>query len=316
MPREVNQCVLCHSVSESFESYATVRGWTYVRCSVCGLVFLHPIPSSEELEVFYNGAYRYNRKRYQKTIRGQMIWLDMIEKLCGRTGNMLEVGCSYGYFLMTAASRGWRVQGVELGDSGVQYASSKPHLPVQKGRIQDVEPEQPFDVVVAWHVLEHDPDPHGFIETGSRLLTPGGILALRVPNLGSAVSRLAGRCWQWLSPPEHIYMYTANTLSRLLSDHQLKVEAVVSVRGNARNMWFEIMRARLKDVIQNGTSSNGRGAQSGSYAPVPEYYDRWWYRLAESCIAVGTAPVDAIVSRRLSAVLREAEIAVFARKLS
>jgi SAM-dependent methyltransferase len=313
MPKQVENCILCNETSDRFRPFEVVKGWRYVSCATCGFVFLNPQPTDQELTRFYNQSYRYDLELYKDTIPRQHIWLDMLEQFCGRPGDLLEVGCSYGYFLAAAKKRGWSVRGIELGEGAASFARKELGLPVDNGRILDVRngPPSSFDAIVAWHVLEHDPVPHRFIEIAYELLRPGGVLALRVPNLNSTVAKLSGPWWQWLSPPEHICMYTLETLSRLLEHSNFKILASRTARGNARNMWFEILRARTKMLVR--PNRNGHGEQF-TFDPSAVYYDRVWYRASEALVTLGALPVDWLFTRWMSTHGREAELAVFARK--
>jgi len=316
MPVEVSDCILCAEQASEFRPFERVRGWNYVRCSDCGLVFLNPRPTDAELEHFYNHGYRYDLSRYARSLPSQEIWLDLLEERCGRPGTLLEVGCSYGHFLAEARDRGWSVQGVELSESAVGFGRAVLGLSIEQGRISDLKERDSstFDAIAAWHVLEHDPLPRHFLETAFDLLRPGGILALRVPNLGSLVAKLSGPDWQWLSPPEHVCMYTRETLSLLLEQTGFEIVATRTARGNARNMWFEILRARAKRQLTHSNNGGGDHGNSYSFASPKVYQDRAWYRVAENLIAAGTLPFDWAVKRWLAVRGEEAELAVLAQK--
>lgn len=316
MPVEVSDCILCAAPDIEFRPFERVRGWNYVRCSSCGLVFLNPRPTDAELEHFYNHSYRYDLSRYARSLPSQEIWLDLLEERCGKAGTLLEVGCSYGHFLAEARDRGWSVQGVELSESAVGFGRAVLGLSIEQGRISDLQKRNSstFDAIAAWHVLEHDPRPRQFLENAFDLLRPEGILALRVPNLGSMVAKLSGPDWQWLSPPEHVCMYTRETLSQLLKQTGFEIVATRTARGNARNMWFEVLRARVKRQLTHSSNGNGDHRNSYSFASPTVYQDRVWYRTAENLVAVGTLPFDWAVKRWLAARGEEAELAVLARK--
>ena len=315
MPIQVKRCHLCRSGDQEFQSYAEIRGWHYVTCGKCGFVFLDPQPTHEELQIFYDSQYQYDRTSYKNAIERQDLWLDYLERALGSTGNLLEIGCSYGYFLNAARKRGWTVRGVEPGKDATDFATQKLGLEVIKGTITDVENDDGhFDAVVAWHVLEHDANPRRFLKICADLLKPGGILGLRVPNLESTVAQLAGKTWQWLSPPEHVCMYSKSTLVPLLEEFGLETVVCTSFKGNARNLWFEVFRARTKSMLNAALNWGQGGPVAGSFLPPPRYENRAWYRATERLFEVALWPVEAIAKSQRERAGKEAELVVFVRK--
>src|SRR5216684_7728602 len=125
MPKLVTNCVLCGVTPEQFRPYADVSGWRYVCCGNCGLVFLNPQPTEEELGTFYDHSYNYDLRRYKDSIPQDRVWLDLLEQFSQCPGNLLEVGCSYGYFLAAAQERGWSACGVELGKEAAEFARNE-----------------------------------------------------------------------------------------------------------------------------------------------------------------------------------------------
>jgi 2-polyprenyl-3-methyl-5-hydroxy-6-metoxy-1,4-benzoquinol methylase len=315
MPIYVEDCPLCGSGDRVFQSYAEVRGWNYVACGKCGFVFLNPQPTPEELRTYYDSQYQYDPAVYKNTIERQMVWLDYLESALGSSGDLLEIGCSYGYFLNAAKQRGWTVRGVEPGRDATDFARQKLGVNVTKGTIVDLEAKYPsFDAIVAWHVLEHDSNPREFLRITIDLLKPGGVLGLRVPNLESTVSRWAGNTWQWLSPPEHVCMYRKSTLVPLLAEFGLETILCTSARGNARNLWFEVARARAKKLLNGTLAVTGSDHTAASFQPPPRYENRAWYRAIEQLFEVASWPAEAIAKSQREQAGNEAELVVFARK--
>ncbi len=311
---QVLACPLCGQVQDRFTRYAVVRGWRYVRCPGCGLVFLNPRPTSKELASFYNTSYVYDAERYRKSVDRQTEWLDVLAQFCHRTGRLLEVGCSYGYFLAAARDRGWEVEGIELSERASRFAREQLGLRVHHGILSDAFSNVSYDAIVASHLLEHETEPWQFLSKAWERLATGGILALRVPNLESAVSKLAGPCWQWLSAPEHIYMFSEKSIRALLRATGFHILQVRTARGNARNMWFEILRARMKQFVKKlDADTAGEGEVPGFSRPTV-YENRLWYRAVERTVQIGLLPLDWMVSRWLQRRELEAELAVIARK--
>lgn len=84
-----------------------------------------------------------------------------------------------------------------------------------------------FDVVYFNHVLEHIPEDQRALSTVYRILKPGGILVLGVPNEGSWWWQLAyRRSPESLANTDHVHFYTAESVGAKLADAGLLVREV------------------------------------------------------------------------------------------
>ena len=215
-----------------------VDGFPIVRCRNCGLVYVGAPPRPQELLELYGEAYYEDeqargyggygaaetRKRHHS--RGL---LDQLESF-RPPGDLLEVGCAYGYFLDEARRRGWRVRGVEPAAHARQIARERLGLDVfsEPFTTLPVRPES-LDALVLWDVIEHLPDPRATVERAKAWLRPAGIIALSTGNIGSLTARLQGADWSLMTPPWHQFFFSKETLARLLESAGFEV---VRTRGD------------------------------------------------------------------------------------
>ncbi len=219
---DLGPCRLCGA--DDYRRLVTKLGYDVVRCCRCGLVFVWPQPTPEDLEAVYaSGAYHAEMDEAERR-RWAERRLDEIERLVPPSGRLLDVGCSRGYLLEAARARGWQVVGVELNPRSVELARSR-GLEVHCGQLADapLAPES-FDVVTAFDVIEHLRSPRAFLAQVHRLLRPDGLLVLTTPNIGGLVPRctywLVGRtigAWEHPTPPGHLVQFSRHTLLDLLS---------------------------------------------------------------------------------------------------
>lgn len=149
--------------------------------------------------------------------------LDLIRRYKS-AGKLLEVGCARGDFL-AAARAGFEVFGVEPNPD--LAADSSRIAPLFEGLIENT-PWHDFDVAASFHVVEHVDSPKSFLRAMSDRLKPGGLLVIETPNIASWPYRLMKAQWRQFIP-EHYFFFDPKTMSRLLKDHGLEVQAVHSV---------------------------------------------------------------------------------------
>jgi SAM-dependent methyltransferase len=132
-------------------------------------------------------------------------------------GRLLDVGCATGRFLQQMAAVGWRVSGIEFDP--VAAAKARTVTPdVVVGDPAEVElPAAGFDLITAFHVVEHLPDPAEALRRMLRWLAPGGLLIVEVPNVGGWGGRLFGRFWSGLDFPRHLIHFTPRTMGALVA---------------------------------------------------------------------------------------------------
>jgi 2-polyprenyl-3-methyl-5-hydroxy-6-metoxy-1,4-benzoquinol methylase len=131
-------------------------------------------------------------------------------------GRLLDVGCATGRFLQHMAAVGWRVSGIELDAAAAATARTvTPHVVV--GDPAEVAlPPASFDVITAFHVVEHLPDPATALRNMLRWLAPGGLMIVEVPNVGGWGGALFGRFWSGLDFPRHLVHFTPATMRALV----------------------------------------------------------------------------------------------------
>ncbi len=183
----VKACPVCQSV-RTYYLFST-GGHRVVRCEDCGLVFLNPQPSDEELARIYSANYflgseseagRQTASEIKQATAG--LYLSEIRRYHGpETGRLLEVGCGEGDLLVLAEADGWQVTGVEYSPDAGKIARQR----LKNGEVQCGELVQAglvggqFDLCVVSDVIEHVRSPLDFLQEIHRVLKPGGTLVHR-----------------------------------------------------------------------------------------------------------------------------------------
>jgi SAM-dependent methyltransferase len=234
-------CQLCDHIVSARDIYAQRGSYSYLRCPVCGLVFLHPLPNDQELQEFYNNSYEVDFESYFHGVRGRSRnTLNELGKRFSKPGRLLELGCSYGGFLDEARRAGWDVTGIEVSEAASAQARERLGLRVFTGTLQDQlqHLDGPYDVLAMFHVIEHIQNPVILLEACRKLIKPGGLLVLKTPNVASSIARITGSSWHWVSPPAHVYLYSPETLGKLLTKSGYQPLTLQSAQGDAHNNLF------------------------------------------------------------------------------
>lgn len=213
--------------------------FSVVKCSSCGLMRTNPRPTSGTIGSYYPDDYGpYLGTQVRQAAPTQISGIKKrLKFLVNRVtnfntqrlpslapGRMLEIGCASGAFLHQMARLGWQVEGIEFSEKAAQAATRLGYC-VHAGPLETApHPDEPFDLIVGWMVLEHLHDPVGGLQRLREWAKPGAWLVLSVPNAGALEFRLFGDRWYALQLPTHLHHFTAATLERTLSASGWKME--------------------------------------------------------------------------------------------
>jgi SAM-dependent methyltransferase len=139
-------------------------------------------------------------------------------------GRLLELGCAYGFFLMEAA-RYFDVTGIELAPEAAEHGR-RAGLNTLQGMADAATLQRlgQMDVVVLFDVIEHLPDPRETLALCRDHINAGGIIVITTGDFGSAAARLAGARWRLMTPPQHLWFFTQESVRRLAASLGLAVE--------------------------------------------------------------------------------------------
>jgi SAM-dependent methyltransferase len=206
-----------------------------VRCRRCGLVYLNLRPTPTALAGYYPDEY-YPIDQRRETPEAIAVARGLLRRVRtatrGRSLRILDVGCGAGLFLKFARDAGHEVLGIEPSEAPARYGRQVYGLPIETGTLETVDlPADAFDVVVMWHVLEHLPDPVETLRTVRRILKPGGLLLLGVPNVASLEASVFGRRWFSLDAPRHLTHFTPDTAGAVVERAGFALDRIENSSG-------------------------------------------------------------------------------------
>ena len=188
----------------------------YVKCKNCHLIYVNPIEKASKI----NGDYSKMGNTDAPIIRGSRLraaksQLGLIKKYKNGT-TLLDIGCGEGFFLFNASKAGYTTKGIEISQDAAEYAGREFGLDVEAKPFEELQfPDNYFDVVTLWQVLEHVPYPLIVLKEVHRILKPEGLLATSTPDIESILAKILRRKW-WNLRRLHINQFTVKTLTDML----------------------------------------------------------------------------------------------------
>jgi len=249
---------------------ASVTVWD---CRGCGLGFLFPLPSVEEIQEEFATLYSEGDAVTPElggyydycfdTSDGSPVmarcegWLDLLERYA-RPGTLLDVGCGTGLFVQAARRRGWHAFGFDDAEIALTHARRVGSLPVFRAQAETLPTRPGWDAVTLWDMVEHMRDPVGFFTRLRMLLGPNGVVAAAMPNqrslLGLVAHVLHRASLGTVQAPlrrlyfrQHLLYFTPRSFAVLLERTGFRLEAIYPESTDLR-------RLRLRPALRRALS--------------------------------------------------------------
>jgi 2-polyprenyl-3-methyl-5-hydroxy-6-metoxy-1,4-benzoquinol methylase len=241
-----------------------------VRCRRCSFAYVDPRTTSEVLKA------RLQEWSVQDVVDPERLriafedgaiamysrYLASIERANRSDGRrLLDVGCSTGALLSVAASRGWDVEGLEVGLAAAGYVRDHLGLVVHEQSLFDFSPRREgYDAITLLEVIEHLEDPMAALRRIAEWIRPGGVLLLSTPNFDSLFRRLHGpRWWVVNCPDDHVVFFTPRTI-------RMAIEAVGLHVVTCRSRGFDLI-GMLRAL------RSAKAVPAASESPSSGYYE-------------------------------------------
>ncbi|MEO8286315.1 MAG: methyltransferase domain-containing protein [Chloroflexota bacterium] len=303
--------------------YITGESFSVAYCYECCLHVTLPVPPENSASRYYPSSYYGSGRRFAGVVEWLLDHLHnyrayQIEQHQAK-GKVLDIGCGRGLLLNKLRQRGWEPQGTELSEEAAAYARDRLGLPVTTQTLEEAGfPDNEFDLVILWHVLEHIQAPRAMLNEVARILKPGGTLLVAVPNLGSWEARWSGPHWFHLDVPRHLTHFTRKTLGDALAEAGLPVtdvnffsteydffsfvQSVQNKLGLRHNLLYNLLRTRSAKVV--ASDDNGQARRSG------------WQWVVALATAVPLTAISFVYAPIMAALGQGATIAAYAKKAS
>ena len=249
-----------HSVSkETFEIW---------QCSVCKLRFTQDVPDESSIGRYYKSPDYISHSNTRTGLINKLYHLvrnytlrqkkRLVSKRTGlNKGSLLDIGSGTGAFAAFMKKNGWAVTGLEPDAETRQNALETYDMALMPSEGLFQLTPQSFNAITMWHVLEHVHDLHGYLGQICKLLKPGAVLFIAVPNYTSADATKYQEYWAAYDIPIHLYHFSPASMRKLLAIHGLKVKSI-------KPMWFDSFYVSLlSEKNKTGKSQLLRGFSEG-----------------------------------------------------
>lgn len=241
----INSCIICGSskfilLYETRDRMFNLPGeFSVKKCSSCSFVFLDPQPSGPQLKKYYPSKkyYAYNKgdkKGFFEILREYLVknyysptFLSKIVTLLvknvpampssPKNGKILDLGCGTGDTLVLLKKLGWDVYGMDIDKNAISTGRKRRLNNLKLGAYRDLDkyPDNYFDAIRLYHVIEHLDDPSLCLSLIRKKLKKGGELIMGTPNMESLVSKIFKTYWYNLDSPRHLFIFSPITLRKL-----------------------------------------------------------------------------------------------------
>lgn len=185
----------------------------------------------------------------------------LVERLGKGEGRALDIGCGPGVMTKQIRELGWKYAGIDISKEMIELADTRfnndQNVQFKVGFVEKIDgKDNSFDAVIAMGLVEYVANDTAAIQEMARVLKPGGLLIVSLPNWWSPV-----RMWdRWVLGPllflrrkfvtrKEIGVlhreYSLGSYKRLLKQNNFEVDAVDFYNFRIMPRPFDIMFPRM-----------------------------------------------------------------------
>ena len=258
-------CPVCKSTQIqpqlSAKDYTVSREtFSILACNDCTHLFTQNVAEQNEIGKYYasenyishsNTQVGFVNKLYhsirKKTLQSKKKLI--VGETQKSTGNILDIGCGTGAFLNTMEIGGWEITGLEPDETARVKAKTLYGIESQPSNNIFNLPDNSYDAITMWHVLEHVHQLNEYVEQLKNMLTDKGKIFIAVPNYTSYDAQHYGQFWAAYDVPRHLYHFSPASMKKLVEQHGLTIKKI-------KPMWFDSFYvSMLSEQYKNGNGN-------------------------------------------------------------
>ena len=235
----------------------TKESFALSECDNCKLLFVNPRPSEDTLPTYYNSDKYISHNNKSNSIINFLYKMVRIytlkEKLktinkFQHIGSLMDFGSGTGHFLEEAQKSGWDVNGVEPDQNARALANELTHGSIV-GDISDLPKNHNYDVITAWHVLEHVYHLGDTLKSLRKRLQENGTMMIALPNHKSYDAQIYGEYWAGYDIPRHLYHFDKSSFEFVANKTKLEIIEILPMKFDS------FQRLNLSALSRNALSA-------------------------------------------------------------
>jgi 2-polyprenyl-3-methyl-5-hydroxy-6-metoxy-1,4-benzoquinol methylase len=270
---DVPECPICKSTDlQKFlicEDYTVSHEIFHVKqCATCTLAITTPRPETTQLGKYYQSEEYISHSGkssggigfiYKLARSFSLKWKKNKITSIQSEGSILDFGCGTGEFLNTMQQAGWNVTGVEPSPDARLKAEEINSIKIHPSL--DELTNEKFDVITAWHVLEHVPDLTQTVQKLKSHLKKNGTLFIAVPNYQCPDAFVYQQHWAGFDVPRHLWHISKKSMNQLLESLALKLHDTIPMKLDA--YYVSMLSEKYKNKNKINLSCLTKGFISG-----------------------------------------------------
>ncbi|HWR60364.1 MAG TPA: methyltransferase domain-containing protein [Clostridia bacterium] len=216
-------------------------GFELLKCTDCGLVFQNgadTLDSSGMIRAIYAESWvKMKEQAAAGDLYNHYLFTSHLADCHGGPGGrLLEIGCGTGEFLHLLKLMGRQVTGIEPSEKACAFAKTRYQLNLINSvwNVSLLKDMEKFHTIVFWHVLEHIPNPSGFLTEVASVLSDGGRILFCVPSNNCLDNRILSKASPIYTERDHLFHYSENNLPLLLTKAGLEAKTIFLWEGPSR----------------------------------------------------------------------------------
>lgn len=223
------------------EYYSTNDVYTYLSCSECGSVFLDQPPVNELRTIYPRNYYSYGANGHKASLVDQVKerldarqFARILRRIPGDQLRILDIGGGSGASLSLLRRISPRVKEtheVDIDEGARQRAEGAGHT-FHLCKAEDFAPANKFNLILMLNLIEHVADPARVLRSIGQLLTPGGLMLIKTPNVETLDCRIfRNHNWGGYHCPRHFVLFNLSSITSLGKSCGLEVEESAYTQG-------------------------------------------------------------------------------------